>query len=100
VGALGSSVVRPALTTLLTETVGADERGLALGVNQSLSSLAQIVGPILSGWLIGAGRLSTWAICAAVFAAGGLVIRATLSRPPRAGHPSAFENKTDPTHPV
>ncbi len=80
VGGLGSSVVRPALTTLLTNAVDEKERGLALGVSQSASSLAQSMGPIIAGALIGAGALATWALVAAAFAVCVLVVRWLFSR--------------------
>lgn len=80
VGGLGSAVVRPALTTLLTNTVDESERGLALGVSQSASSLAQSVGPIIAGALIGANALSAWALVAAAAACGVLVVRWLFSR--------------------
>lgn len=75
VGGLGSAVVRPALTTLLTNAVSESERGLALGVSQSASSLGQSMGPVIAGALIGAGALSTWALVAAAFACLVLVVR-------------------------
>jgi MFS transporter, DHA1 family, tetracycline resistance protein len=80
VGGLGSSVVRPALTTLLTNAVDEKERGLALGVSQSASSLAQSMGPVIAGALIGAGAFATWALVAAVFALCVLVVRWLFSR--------------------
>jgi MFS family permease len=80
VGGLGSAVVRPALTTLLTNAVDESERGLALGVSQSASSLAQSMGPVIAGALIGAGALATWALVAAAFACGVLVVRWLFSR--------------------
>jgi MFS transporter, DHA1 family, tetracycline resistance protein len=80
VGGLGSAVVRPALTTLLTNAVDEGERGLALGVSQSASSLAQSMGPVIAGALIGAGALGTWALVAATFAGGVLVVRWLFSR--------------------
>lgn len=64
-GGIGSAVVRPALTTLLTASVGEDERGLVLGVSQSGSSLAQALGPALAGVLIQRGALAAWAYVAA-----------------------------------
>jgi MFS family permease len=75
-GSLGSAVVRPALTTLLTRAVDDDARGVALGTSQSVASVAQAAGPALSGWLIGRGWLSAWALGAAGAAMGVLVVRA------------------------
>lgn len=75
IGSVGSAVVRPALTTLLTLGVAEEERGLALGVSQSASSLAQALGPALAGWVIQHGWLGAWAVIAAAAAALVLVIR-------------------------
>jgi predicted MFS family arabinose efflux permease len=75
IGSLGSAVVRPALTTLLTGSVPESDRGLVLGVSQSASSLGQTIGPAVAGWIIHRGALAAWAIVAAVFAASALAIR-------------------------
>ena len=72
---LGSAVVRPTLTTLLTTSVGETERGLALGVHQSLSSAAQTAGPLVAGALIASGALVTWAWASAALALFALGVR-------------------------
>ncbi|WP_438023170.1 MFS transporter [Sorangium sp. So ce233] len=76
VGAFGSAVVRPSITTLLTKSVGRDEQGAALGVSQSLASISQIVGPIGAGWLIEHRALTAYGLMAATFAALGLFLGA------------------------
>ena len=81
VGGFGSAVTRPALTTLLTKSVGPHEQGEALGVSQSLNSIAQIIGPILAGFLIEQQQLVLYGITAAVIALWGMLL--TLqSKPP------------------
>jgi len=70
----GSAVTRPALTTLLTKSVGPDEQGAALGVNQSFSSIAQIIGPILAGWLIQHDLFTPYGLVAGAIALSGAVI--------------------------
>jgi MFS family permease len=75
VGGLGSSVVRPALTSLLTQSVGDADRGAALGLSQAGSSLAQTVGPAVAGLVIDRGWLAGWAWFAAAAAAAGLAVR-------------------------
>lgn len=85
VGGFGSSVTRPALTTLLTKSVGPHEQGEALGVSQSLNSIAQILGPIIAGALIEQGQLVWYGIVAAVIAFWGMSL--TLqSKPPELSH--------------
>lgn len=68
VAGFGSAVTRPALTTLLTHSVGREEQGNALGVSQSLQSIAQIVGPVIAGWLIEHHLLKTYGVVAGSFA--------------------------------
>lgn len=74
-GSAGSAVVRPALTTLLTGSVPDEDRGLVLGAQQSLASIAQTAGPILSGFLISRELLGAWALAMAGVALGLLVVR-------------------------
>ncbi len=66
------SLVRPALTSLITHTAPREEQGVVLGLMQSLSSLALILGPLLSGYLIEHGLLTTWGLTAALTAGMGL----------------------------
>jgi MFS transporter, DHA1 family, tetracycline resistance protein len=73
-GAFGSSVVRPSLTTLLTHSVGAHEQGAILGVSQSLSSIAAIAGPIIAGWLIENDWLGAYGAVAGAVALVGAVL--------------------------
>lgn len=86
---LGAAVVRPTLTTLLTTSVGEEERGLALGVHQSLSSAAQTAGPLVAGALIASGALAVWAWASAALAVLALVVRALV--PVRGGAPAHAE---------
>ncbi len=83
VAAFGSAVTRPALTTLLTKSVGPTEQGAVLGVSQSLSGLSQIFGPVIAASLIGAGRLTAYGLVAGGCAIVGafLVSRSEPSAP-------------------
>lgn len=71
---LGSGVLRPTLTSLVTRAVGRHEQGIVLGFNQSITSIAQITAPMLAGVLIMRGMLSSWAWVAAAFAMMGFVL--------------------------
>ena len=62
----GTGVLRPALTSLITQQVSRREQGVVLGLNQSLLSIAQIVAPAIAGALIESGHLTSWALWAAV----------------------------------
>ncbi len=66
VSAIGTSVIRPALTSLVTRLAERHEQGLVLGFTQSLSSLAAITAPPVAGFLIehDHGRAWAWLACA------------------------------------
>jgi multidrug resistance protein len=65
ISSYGTGVLRPTLTSLITQTVGKQHQGLVLGMTQSLMSVAQILAPLLSGFLIDESFLTGWAWCAA-----------------------------------
>ncbi len=68
------SLVRPALTTLITRAAPSDEQGVVLGLTQSLTSVALIIGPLASGYLIEHGLLVTWGLAAAFVTFLGLLL--------------------------
>ena len=70
----GTGVLRPALTSLITQQVSRTEQGVVLGLNQSLLSIAQIVGPAIAGALIDRGHLTVWALWAAAIMTAALVL--------------------------
>jgi MFS family permease len=70
----GNGVLRPALTSLITQQVSRNEQGVVLGLNQSLLSVGQIVAPALAGALIDAGHLTLWALWAALVMAVALLL--------------------------
>jgi MFS family permease len=72
---VGNSVLRPSLTTIVTQVVPDAERGVALGLMQSLASLASISAAPISGWLIEQRYLTTWGWFAAGCCGMALVMR-------------------------
>ncbi len=74
------SLVRPALTSLITQAAGAEEQGVVLGLTQSLTSVSMIIGPLISGYLIEHGLLTAWGLTAAVIATFGLLLALQPSR--------------------
>jgi DHA1 family tetracycline resistance protein-like MFS transporter len=56
----GNGVIRPALTSEITQAVERHEAGAVLGLNQSLNSVAQILAPIAAGTLINLHLLTLW----------------------------------------
>jgi DHA1 family tetracycline resistance protein-like MFS transporter len=72
----GSSVLRPSITSQITKVIPRDQQGAILGVTQSLQSFAQIVAPLIAGYLIGEGYLSGWAWTCSIIALMGIMLMA------------------------
>lgn len=74
--ALGA-IVRPALQTLMSEAVGANEQGRLQGVASSIASATSVVAPLvftsLYAWAIGGHRSPAWA---GITILGGAVLSA------------------------
>lgn len=69
--AVGSGLCGPALQSLISRGTDADDQGGVLGLNQSLSSLARVVGPLTAGFVFGRfGPSAPWLT-------GGLLMGAT-----------------------
>lgn len=71
----GNAVIRPCLSALISRSAARHEQGTALGLSQSLGSVATIISPAIGGALISGGHLSLWAGVAALFALLGFVAR-------------------------
>lgn len=65
---IGSSLVTPPLTSLITKFAGPGEHGTALGVSQSFSSLGRVIGPFWGGFILGSVGMA-WP-----FYTGGLML--------------------------
>jgi DHA1 family tetracycline resistance protein-like MFS transporter len=76
---IGVGLIGPMMQTLISTAVDQDERGAALGLNQSASALGRVVGPLAGGPLFDSlGPSAPMAFCAVVcIAALGLSWRAT-----------------------
>ncbi len=72
VGSYGSGVLRPAVTALITHKASKREQGVVLGLTQSLTSVSQIIAPLIAGTMIDHGFLTGWAILVALVALVGL----------------------------
>lgn len=75
--ALGG-LVRPILTSMITQKTQRAEQGTVLGLTQSLTSVSQIVGPPVAGLLIQHDLLTAWGLTLAVIALLGLAIASRL----------------------
>jgi MFS family permease len=74
IASFGTGVLRPALTALVSQAVDNTEQGLVMGVSQSLGSIAQILAPLIVGFLIESGHLQLWALMMAVVSAFALFL--------------------------
>ncbi len=76
----GNGVLRPALTARITQVCGPGEQGTAIGISQSLSSVALILAPPAGGILIREHWLLAWAILAASVSALGFFVAVSSRR--------------------
>jgi MFS transporter, DHA1 family, tetracycline resistance protein len=74
----GSAILRPSLTTLITDRAPRHRQGMVIGIMQSLMSVAQIVAPIIAGLLIQQQFLSMWAAAGTLFCAIGWMFFTTM----------------------
>jgi MFS family permease len=70
----GGGVLRPAVTSLITQEAGKREQGVVLGLTQSITSVSQIIAPIIAGALIDRRHLSAWALSMAGVAFLGMLV--------------------------
>jgi MFS family permease len=77
VSSYGNGVLRPVITSSLTQAVGRHEQGVALGISQSLGSVAMILAPATAGELIEHQWLTAWAVLASAVSALGLIAALT-----------------------
>jgi MFS family permease len=80
----GTGVLRPTLTSQVTQHVSRREQGVVLGLTQSLNSISSIVAPLAAGFLIGRGNLKLWALGAAMVSLAGFLFSLKTAKPSRA----------------
>jgi MFS family permease len=81
INSYGNGVLRPAVTSLITQQAGRREQGIVLGLTQSIMSVSQIVAPIIAGMLIQREQLAAWALGVGGVALLGFVTSVTRSVP-------------------
>jgi DHA1 family tetracycline resistance protein-like MFS transporter len=84
ISAFGNGVLRPAITSRLTQAVGRHEQGAALGISGSLSSAAMALAPPTGGAMLEGGWLIAWALVPATVVTIGLAATLLSSGAPRA----------------
>ena len=72
---IGGAGLRPALTSMITQQAGKREQGVILGLTQSLTSIAQIIAPLIAGLMIDHHYLSLWAVWAGLLGGAALLIQ-------------------------
>ncbi|HSR98039.1 MAG TPA: MFS transporter [Kofleriaceae bacterium] len=85
ISAFGNGVLRPVITSELTQGVGRHEQGVAIGISGSLNSLAMTVAPPIGGMLLDHGSLVGWTLVPTCAAVVGL-IAALVTRSKAARH--------------
>ena len=83
INSFGNGVLRPVLTSQITQKVGRHEQGVALGISGSLSSLAMTMAPPSGGVLLKAHSTLGWALVPAGVALIGLVASLIARYSPR-----------------
>jgi MFS family permease len=73
INGFGNGVLRPVLTSQITQAVGRHEQGVALGISGSLSSLAMTLAPPCGGLMLDQHWTQAWTLVPAGVAAIGLV---------------------------
>ncbi len=76
----GNGVIRPALTSQITQVAGRAEQGVAIGISGSLSSLAMMMAPPSGGSLLNRNWLLAWTMLTAAVAALGLIVALAARR--------------------
>ena len=79
INGFGNGVLRPVLTSQLTQAVGRHEQGIALGISGSLSSLAMTMAPPSGGAMLDHGWTLAWALVPATIATIGLLVASTAA---------------------
>ncbi|MGE5182950.1 MAG: MFS transporter [Acidobacteriota bacterium] len=88
INGFGNGVLRPVLTSRISQAVGRHEQGIAIGISGSLSSLAMTLAPPSGGSMLDNHWTLAWALVPAVVATLGL-LASVIKRTP--GTPSGAE---------
>lgn len=74
-------VLRPSVTSLITQQASRREQGVVLGLTQSITSVSQIVAPVIAGALIDRRQLGVWALTMAGVAFLGMILSLRSRKP-------------------
>jgi MFS family permease len=87
--AVGNGLMQPSLQSLLSRRTTADRQGSTLGLGQSLSSLARVVGPLAGGVLFQYAGIGSPLVAAGAVMAVATLIALGLGRDPVAADAAA-----------
>jgi len=77
----GIGIVRPTLSSLITQYAARHEQGIVAGLTSSLNSMGNILAPVLAGLFIEHHRLVAWAWVAGAMAVVGAVLTSRSPEP-------------------
>lgn len=72
----GIGIVRPTLSSLITQYASRNEQGIVAGLTSSLNSLGNIIAPVVAGFFIQGHMLVAWAWVAGLMALVGAFLTA------------------------
>lgn len=70
----GNSILRPSISGMLSKNASPEQQGLVFGINQTLMSSAQVICPLVSGWLIEHQLNFTWCLLITGFSLMGIFV--------------------------
>jgi DHA1 family tetracycline resistance protein-like MFS transporter len=89
VNAFGNAILRPAISGMLSKNASPHHQGLVFGLNQTLMSIAQIICPLISGYLIGRELTFIWCLIISGISFLGLIIGRMTSKQIKMHHARA-----------
>lgn len=92
----GNGVLRPVITSRITQVAGRHEQGTAIGISGSLNSFAMMLAPPTGGALIDHHWLLGWALVPAAVSALGLLVVALPARAKSSGTSADTELSSRP----
>lgn len=84
-----SGVLRPSVTSLITQQADRREQGVVLGLTQSITSVCQIIAPLIAGSLMERDDLVVWALAMGGVAFCGMLVSWPTSSAEPTQHRSA-----------
>lgn len=70
----GNAILRPSISGMLSQNASPTHQGLVFGVSQTMMSIAQILSPLLSGYLIEKNWTMLWCITISGLSFVGLIV--------------------------